>query len=158
MIFVKRLTQHSYRYRRCLFASSTAISLLLLTADPAHATQQHGGAEGLISHQIGHILFLLGMCTILLSVCKRKLIGPGWPQFKIFLVSAILWNITTFSGHWAREYVAPEKFLSAEGLTRSFKVTTAVDAIFYFSSLDHIILAPAFLFLLLALRKWRSMS
>jgi hypothetical protein len=122
----------------------------------AWAVQQHGGAEGLVSHQIGHVLFILGMGYLLYQAHRNPIVGPGWREFRGFLRLIVLWNILTFSGHWVREFIDPQRFLKAGSRTIAFTIEEFPDALFYLSSLDHLLLVPAFFLLLLALRKWRS--
>lgn len=125
---------------------------------PAHhawAVQAHGGAEGLISHQIGHILFIMGMGYLLFRLYRIPTTGVGWFEFKVFLWLIIAWNLLTFAGHWMNEFVAPEKYIQSEGRTTAFAITNFMDAFFYLTRLDHLLLLPSFAFLLLALRKWR---
>lgn len=129
--------------------------LLIMQASPTWAVQIHAGAEGLVSHQIGHIFFLSGMSYLLCRLYQRQMKGLDWLEFKIFLWLIIFWNILTFSGHWMHESMPPEKFMKADGAIQSFSVTSLVDAYFYLTRLDHLLLVPSFLFLLLALRKWR---
>ena len=121
----------------------------------AWAVQAHVGAEGLVSHQIGHILFCTGMSYLLCRLHQRQMKGPDWLEFKIFLWLIILWNILTFSGHWMHEFMPPEKFMKADEAIHAFSVTGLADAYFYLTRLDHLLLVPSFIFLLLALRKWR---
>jgi hypothetical protein len=132
-------------------------SLLLsvaFSASPARAVQQHGGAEGLVSHQIGHLLFIMGMSFLLFRVYQTRLKSPGWFEFKAFVWLILSWNFLTLNGHWMREYVDPNKYIKAGGLTVAFTVSNVSDALFYLSRLDHVLLVPSFFFLLLALRKW----
>ena len=134
-------------------AIGTSIASVLVTS-PAWAVQAHGGVEGLVSHQIGHILFATGMGYLLFRLRSMRLKGTGWLEFKTFLWLLILWNIMTFSGHWLNEFVAKEKFIKANGNTLSFNIENFPDAIFYLTRLDHLILVPSFALLLLALMKW----
>ena len=126
--------------------------------DPAWAVQSHGGAEGLVSHQIGHVLFILGMIFLLFRLSHFGVFGPGWFEFKGFLWLIICWNILTFSGHWMNEHVSPEKFIRQETNVISFSVSNLTDAYFFLTRVDHLVLVPAFIFLLLALRKWGQES
>jgi hypothetical protein len=123
---------------------------------PAFAVQQHGGAEGLVSHQIGHILFISGMIFLLYRIYSIGIKGPGWFEFKSFLWLIILWNIQTFTGHWMMEIVDHDKFIRQGLHVTDFTVTGIFDVYFYFTRLDHLLLVPAFVFLFLALRKWRQ--
>ncbi|MBU0680718.1 MAG: hypothetical protein KKD73_04780 [Proteobacteria bacterium] len=137
--------------------STVSVSLFLclfLWATPAWAVQTHGGSEGLVSHQLGHILFFIGMLILLARQYRRQLKGPGWCEFKVFLWLVILWNVLTFSGHWLHEVVPTDKFIQSNSHTTGFQATTAFDFIFYVTRLDHIVLVPAFFFLLMALKRW----
>ena len=127
-------------------------------AMPAYAVQQHGGAEGLVSHQIGHILFISGMIYMLYRVYHNRITGPGWLEFKSFLWLIILWNIQTFSGHWMREIVNPERFVKDGNQVTAFLITDTFDTFFYLTRLDHLLLVPSFIFLFIALQKWRRQS
>ena len=129
---------------------------LILAANPAWAVQAHGGAEGLVSHQIGHFLFTLGMGYLLFRLRSMRPKGSGWFEFKTFIWLLIAWNVMTFSGHWMNEFVAKEKFIKAHASVLSFNIENLHDAIYYLTRLDHLILVPSFVFLLLALRKWRT--
>jgi hypothetical protein len=129
---------------------------ILLAASPVWAVQSHGGAEGLVSHQVSHILFTVGMGYLLYRLSRTELKGPGWREFKTFLWLILAWNLLTFSGHWMNEFIATDKFVKAAGATVSFSATGLSDALYYLTRLDHLLLVPSFLFLLLALRKWSA--
>jgi hypothetical protein len=139
-------------------SSAFALVLTLSALAPlqAWAVQQHGGAEGLVSHQIGHVLFIIGMGYLLYHTHRNPIVGPGWREFGGFLWLIVLWNILTFSGHWVRESIDPQKFLKSGSRTIAFTIENLPDALYYISSLDHLFLVPAFILLLRALRKWRS--
>jgi hypothetical protein len=131
---------------------------LIYRAVPAYAVQQHGGLEGLVSHQVGHILFISGMGYLLYRVYHSRISGAGWFEFKGFLWLIILWNILTFSGHWMREIVNPDRFIRQGAHVTSFIITDTFDTFFYLTRLDHLLLVPSFVFLLLALQKWRRLQ
>ena len=120
------------------------------------AVQQHRGAEGLVSHQVGHFLFIIGMFYLLYRLQVSSPKGTGWFEFKLFVWLIIGWNFLTFYGHWHRELINPVKILSTGGKTTGFVISGPMDALFYFSRLDHLLLVPAFLCLLAALMKWRK--
>lgn len=144
-----------YALKRRLFTIYCLVIHFLLSPLPAEAVQVHGGAEGLIAHQIGHFLFFCGMIYLLIKVQNMGRKEKVWPEFRLFLWFIIAWNALTFVGHWLHEFVDPDKFVSnADGLVESFIVHDFSDAIFYLTRLDHLLLIPAFIFLLLALREW----
>ncbi len=139
-----------------LFLSTMA--LLLAWTSPALAVQAHGDPEGLFSHQLGHLLFTIGMGYLLFRVHRATLQTPGWRQFRVFLWLIILWNVQTFTGHWLHEYMGPDRFVRAGGHIVAFQANTPLDWYFYFTRFDHLLLVSAFLFLLLALNNWRAAS
>lgn len=132
----------------------TLLVVFMLSAGPAWAVQAHGGAEGLVSHQIGHLLFTFGMGYLLYRLSAMRLKGPGWSEFRTFVWLLIAWNVTTFAGHWMNEFVPGEKFVTDHSQTLFFAVESLHDALYYLTCLDHLVLVPSFAFLLLALRKW----
>lgn len=132
------------------------LPVLMLLPSPVWATQTHADAEGLIAHQTGHFLFIFGMGYLLFRLYRIEHKKTGWAEFKIFLLLTTLWNVLTFSGHWLNEFIPPEKFIKAGSRTVSFEIDSIIDILYYLSKLDHLILVPALLFLLLALQKWNT--
>ena len=128
---------------------------IILWPDFALAVQGHGGAEGLVAHQIGHGLFIFSGCYLSYKIHIPRFKDPGWLEFKIFLLLMLLWNLLTFTGHWMREYADPAKFYEVSGQITGMIIKGPWDAFFYLTRLDHLFLVPAFIMLLLALRKWR---
>ena len=123
-------------------------------ATPAWAVQSHAGAEGLVVHQIGHLLFAGGMAYLLFRLQRIQLKTYDWFEFKMFLWLIIAWNVLTFSAHALGESVDKAKFIFLTGELVAFSIDDFADAWFYLSQLDHLLLVPSFIFLLLALRKW----
>lgn len=138
--------------------SSGIIAILTTMASPALAVQTHGGAEGLVSHQIGHVFFAIGMGYLLYHLYRNHVAGPGWLEFKWFLWLIILWNFITFSGHLMDELIDPHKFILSGEETVSFSIAGWTDCLFYLTRLDHLVLVPSFIMLLLAIRKWERQS
>ena len=130
----------------------------LLFPQAAWAVQQHGGAEGLVSHQVGHLLFICGMFFLLYRLHISAPSGPGWTAFRLFILLIICWNFLTFYGHWHRELIDPDKLLAVNGKTTGFIISGSMDILFYFSRLDHLLLLPAFLCLFTALTRWRKQA
>ena len=124
----------------------------------ALAVQQHGGAEGLVAHQIGHAFFAGCIGYLLLKVFHTGMNSSGWREFKTFLWLIVAWNVLTFSGHWMWEHVDPAKYTRLNNQIVSYRVDGIVDGYFYLTRLDHLLMVPAFVFLLLALRKWRRQA
>lgn len=133
-----------------------AVFCLLLDPAQAWAVQGHKeAAEGLVVHQIGHVLFVCGL-FFLLARLRRLPATYGGVEFKLFLWLIILWNALAFHEHWYQETVNPDKFIRAAGKITGFVISTPWDALYYFSRMDHLLLLPAFLCLMAALNKWRN--
>lgn len=135
--------------------STLIILAVTLQTGPAWAVQSHGGTEGLVAHQLGHVLFATGMGYLFFRLRTTRTHGRGWLEFKIFLLLLVAWNITTFTGHWMSVSVAEGSPLEVHTTVLSITIHNVRGAIYYLTRLDHLILVPSFAFLLLALRKWR---
>ena len=134
------------------------ILFFCLLAAPVWAVQSHGGAEGLVSHQLAHLLFIVGVFFLLVHLVRLKFGGQGWRQFYLFLTLIIFWNVLTFSGHWLNEYVGRGKLIKHSGQPIAFVPEGFLDYFYYLSRMDHLLLVPAFAFLLIALKKWKASS
>ena len=132
--------------------------ILALSADLAWAVQSHGSGAGLVVHQIGHLLFAGGMAYLLFRLYRIKINKYDWFEFRVFLWLIIAWNILTFTGHALKQSIEKSKFIYLDGELVAFTIATFTDAVFYLSRLDHLLLVPSFVFLLLALRKWGQQS
>lgn len=137
-----------------LGTSALTYVLLMSLASPAWAVQTHGGTEGLVVHQVAHLLFAVGMGYLLLRIYRIQMKTSGWFEFRVFLWLIVAWNLLTFFGHWLNEFVADSKFIQSDGETVAFSITSVEDTWFYLTRFDHLLLVPSFLFLFLALRKW----
>ncbi len=143
-----------YRVSRVLSVFLSVMVILTCAVTPAWAVQSHAGAEGLVVHQIGHLLFAGGMIYLLFRLQRIQLKKYAWFEFKMFLWLIIAWNVLTFSAHALAESVDKTKFVFLNGELVAFTINDFADAWFYLSQLDHLLLVPSFVFLLLALRKW----
>lgn len=122
---------------------------------PALAVQSHGGAEGLVAHQLAHLLLAIGMGALLFHSVRLRLNTQGWPYFKAFTILSLLWNLQTFANHWLNEASDFTSYIKEDGLVTAYVAHGFADVFFYLSHLDHLLLVPALIMLLLALRRWR---
>ena len=140
------------------FCSLVFLIVTFLWPAAALAVQGHGGAEGLVAHQIGHGLFILGLSYLFFNIKLARFNKPGWFEFKAFLWMLFLWNLLTFTGHLMKEFVDSGKFAKIAGHVAHMSIDGPWDLLFYLTRLDHLLLVPAFFLLLLALRKWRGQA
>lgn len=128
--------------------------VVVLGPGPAWAVQTHGGPEGLVAHQFGHVLFAAGMISLLGIGSRARWSGAGWSRFKAFLWLIVLWNGITFTGHLLDQAIDPGQFVREGGQILQFEAAGLVDWMYYLTRLDHVVLIPALFFLLAALRLW----
>lgn len=128
--------------------------LLLFFPESAQAVQPHTGAEGMVVHQLGHVLFAGGMLFLLVRSRISRWQGPGWYRFKGFLWLAVAWNVLTFWGHFLQEITQDKRVMTADGRTIGLVADGLPDLLFYLTKLDHLVLLPALFLLALALKQW----
>ncbi len=134
--------------------SLSVATLLIFLPARAYAVQHHGGAEGLVSHLIGHVLFLTGIIIFIAWIIKHH--DRGWPAFKKCLGFLLAWNILTASGHILDEFQDPARIIRSGGRIIAYRADNLIDFYFYLTRLDHLLLVPAFIFLLMAILRWRG--
>lgn len=123
----------------------------------AHATQTHGGPEGLVVHQFAHLFFIFSMGLLIYWLRKRRLVSDkGWRYIQYAALFFIFWNLDASFSHWLLEQ---SDSLTVETIqSRHFRISTApglqwLGSIYYLTKLDHLLCVPAMLFLLLGLRR-----
>ncbi len=129
------------------------VSLVLFPAR-ALAVQEHSGIAGLVSHELGHLLFLSGI--IIFFIWIRSYHERGWPAFRSCLGFLLAWNILTVSGHILQEFQDQSRFIRSGDKIIGYNAESLLDFYFYLTLLDHFLLVPAFALLLTALLQWRS--
>lgn len=130
----------------CLLSSSGNVFGL-----QAHATPE----EGLYSHQLGHLFFILSMVIFAFWLQKSRLVDKrGWRLIQVSCFFFILWNIDAIAGHevelWLSEsrFVGPpssRELVAGNGLLLSY--------LYFFLKLDHFLCVPAMVLLFLGLKK-----
>ena len=138
------------------------IILLLLSTYPAtaHATQAHGGPEGLHVHQLAHIFFSFSLGLLIYWLRKWGLtFSKAWRYIQYSAYLFILWNLDTIATHWLDEQSA---LIEIKRLTAmEIQITTAhgydwLAIVYYLVKLDHLLCVPALLMLFMGLRRLYS--
>ncbi|KUG27873.1 hypothetical protein ASZ90_002265 [hydrocarbon metagenome] len=143
--------------RRAYGPLGLALLVLLALHAPqeALAIQTHGGAEGLYSHQFGHLLFLGAMVVFYFRLRRQaERTSRGWRYIGISCLLFALWNAVAFLGHSLEEILPSPAFVG--GPNPWDRVLVAAPAwqalLFYACKLDHLVAVPAMLFFFLGLR------
>lgn len=133
--------------------------LLFLSTHPetAHATQAHGGPEGLHAHQLAHLFFAFSLGLLIYWLKKWGLIvSKAWRYIQYSAYLFILWNLDAFATHWLDEQSA---LIEIKRLTAmEIQITTApgygwLGLVYYLAKLDHLLCVPALLMLFMGLRR-----
>lgn len=131
------------------------IIFFLIIPVKAFATQTHGGSEGIIVHQFGHIFFLLSMCTFVYWLNDRWFLKSETSKryFQLFGIFLILWNLDVIFLHFL-----DEQLNLVEPVRHGFTIfiekradINFIEYIYYFGKMDHILCVPALFFLYRAL-------
>ena len=129
--------------------------LLLLFADPALATQRHGGPEGIYVHQLGHLFFAVSMALFAIRLKEKKLVHhSGWRFIRLAALFFIFWNVDTIIIHLLEdqfEWVIPSHpTFSSLHLDVSAGGRSA-GILYFLVKHDHLLAVPAMICLFLGL-------
>lgn len=123
----------------------------------AWGLQVHPEPEGLYSHQIAHLFFILSMGILVFWLRKRGLTRePGWRLIQWGCIMFIVWNVAAFVGHAVEAQMTEESFVG-KGWSRALLIQGVVSpAIYLLLKMDHLTCVPAILFLYLGLKKMQK--
>ncbi|MGB5987500.1 MAG: hypothetical protein WBG37_19500 [Desulfobacterales bacterium] len=145
------------KYKVAMEGLAAAFTILLLLPAGAHATQAHGHPEGIYTHQLAHIFFMIAMGALIYWLRARNLVMErGWRYIQIAAALLLLWNVDALAVHFLEEQLEAVTVSAREGW--QVKITAASGSsylpwLFYLIKLDHLICVPALVFLYLGLRK-----
>ena len=122
--------------------------------EQSFAIQAHGAPEGLYVHQMAHLLFSAALGYLFWDTKRSGFSGRGWTYLRIFCVLTILWNLLAIVGHAAAEILHSESYTNGgEYLYRAVQFPlTFVELIYYIAQLEHLVMVPGMIFLVLSLR------
>ena len=135
----------------------SSIIVLVLTfgfADSAMALQTHGAPEGIYVHQMAHILFISALAYLSWHTRRTQETSlKGWRFFQIFCIFLICWNALAFTGHLTFEHLQESDFMAEDDWqARLAPPITFIKALYYLTKMDHFLLVPALIALVLSLR------
>ena len=137
------------------FTICSALFLIAVIPNPAHATQTHAAPEGLYVHQVGHVLFAIAMFGFAFRIRQSRLSKEtSWRLMSTGAVLFGLWNGWAFFGHILESLIPLTHFSrGSAGLKSILEVYSSIDVFYYLFKMDHFICVPALIFIYLALRK-----
>ena len=138
----------------------TLFVCLSLWHSTALATQAHAAPEGLFTHQLAHIFFIISMGSLIFWLKKRRLSDQkGWRYIQYAAACLVLWNMGAFTAH-----AMDEQFLLVN-VTRldiwriqivPLASNPSLATIYYLCKLDHLLCVPAMIFLYAGLRQLKK--
>ncbi|MGD8366761.1 MAG: hypothetical protein PVG78_03885 [Desulfobacterales bacterium] len=148
-----------------IFRLSPFLCLAGVLAAPARvlATQAHAAPEGIIGHQIAHVVFIVSMAILIYWLRERRLVEqPGWKYIQYAALFFILWNLDAFFAHLIDEQLLLVKVEKIDFWRRRIVAKNGfegIESIYYLLKMDHLLCVPAMLFLYMGLRRLlRAMS
>jgi hypothetical protein len=130
--------------------------IILTTADPAFATQTHGGPEGLVVHQIAHLFFLTSMGTLAYWIQARGLSRQrAWRLIRYAAIMLMVWNTDAFLAHLLDEQTRLIAVHHVDSFHLSIVPRPGFEFLvpfYYLVKLDHLFCVPALILLYLGLR------
>lgn len=122
---------------------------LVLIPGPAHAIQLHLTSEGIITHQMGHLFFLVSMVVLIFTLSGKGLDKQkGWRLIQYSAFFFILWNLDAVLGHFLDNQIHVVKIENLSFSRMRMAVhndSSALYWVYYALKLDHLLAVPAML-------------
>jgi len=122
---------------------------LILMPGPAQAIQLHLTSEGIITHQMGHLFFLVSMVALIFTLSGKGLDKQkGWRLIQYSAFFFILWNLDAVFGHFLDNQIQAVKL---ENISfNRMRIVVHEDSrvlywVYYALKLDHLLAVPAML-------------
>lgn len=121
----------------------------------AGAIQLHLTTEGIITHQMGHLFFLVSMVVLIVTLSGKGLDKKkGWRliQYSAFLF--ILWNLDAILGHFLDNQIHVVKLENISFDRMQMTVhnnSQMLYRLYYLLKLDHLLAVPAMLLFFMGL-------
>ena len=131
------------------FTTIPAAAAILLLPAQAHAIQLHLTSEGIITHQMGHLFFLVSMVALIFTLSGKGLDKQkGWRLIQYSAFFFILWNLDAILGHFLDNQIHAVKIENLSFSRMRMEVYNDSSALYWFYyllKLDHLLAVPAML-------------
>lgn len=136
------------------FLCILSTAFIILHPSLSWALQTHDAPEGLVVHQLAHILFMASLIYLAWDIRRDAFSGRSWRYLLLFCFFMFFWNVLAFVGHNMAGYLHKSDFFteSTYFYTRIYGPFSSAKLIYYIAKLDHLVSVPALFFLFLALR------
>lgn len=134
--------------------------LAAVCPNPLFAIQAHGGNEGVVVHQMGHVFFLVSMGAFVYWLRESRIAEKsGWRCIMGFALLMGLWNLDVLVMHYLDEQgglLQVSKTGPWQILIQSESGSSFLELLYYLGKLDHLICAPALYFFYLGLARIKT--
>ncbi len=143
-----------------LSAGTALAAIVLLSAEPAAATQAHGAPEGLYVHQFSHLFFIFAMAILIYWLRSRGLVQErGWRSIQYAALFFILWSMDAFFVHILDEQLMLIEVRRTSAWHLRLQTPEGFEwlaYVYYILKLDHLLCVPGLFFLGLGLFRLAS--
>jgi hypothetical protein len=139
--------------------SCLTLFVILLFPANSHAIQAHGGSEGIVVHQLGHVFFLISLLALAYWLkTKWAVKGKSKNYLRLSSFFLILWNLDVIIMHFLDEQI---EIISVSRSGFQISISSEINSSFleyfyYFGKMDHLLCVPALIFLYLGLKSIES--
>ncbi len=128
---------------------AAAAGFILLLPTDACAIQLHLTSEGIITHQMGHLFFLISMVVLMFTLSGKGLDKQkGWRLIRYSAFFFILWNMDAGIAHFLDNQIHVAEIENISFSLMRMKVHNDSPILFwvyYVLKLDHLLAVPAML-------------
>ncbi len=131
------------------FLPILVVAGVILFPGHAHAIQLHLTSEGIITHQMGHLFFLVSMVALIFTLSGKGLDKQkGWRLIQYSAFFFILWNLDAILGHFLDNQIHAVKIENLSFSRMRMEVhndSSLLYWLYYLLKLDHLLAVPAML-------------
>jgi hypothetical protein len=130
------------------------LCLSLSVPESVFAFQAHTGHEGLVVHQLAHLVFAGAMGILAYWLHANRFTDQkGWRLVQISCLLFILWNVGAFVGHWVEDRIPDAAFVGEPDWTQRIYLNMSPWAPLYFVlKMDHLSCVPGIICLFAGIR------
>ena len=133
-----------------------ALSWTILSPDPALATCEYGLPQGVHTHQLAHIFFIISMGILIFRLRgKNTRLSSGWRFIQYSALFFILWSLDASAVHFLNEQfnIIQVKTIGPWQINVNDCFDNNLLKVFYYlARMDYLLFMPAFIFLYYGLK------
>lgn len=145
------------RKNRIILIPAAVFTALVFLPAAALATQGHGGLEGVYTHQLAHLFFIASMGILIYWIRQRNLVCiSGWRSIQFAALFFIIWNLDAVLVHILDDQLALVHVVQIGFWKIRISAaygSHALQLLYYFARLDHLLCVPAIIFLYRGLKQ-----